>query len=118
MASSTHPTVLRSSAGLTNIQKHARARHTSLCVTLNQQEASLSVEDDGLGFDSALLDQLLPDRNERFGLQGVRERLEVVGGVLKVESHPGQGTRVWVSVPKRRPDPNPAEMGVSSDAAR
>jgi signal transduction histidine kinase len=103
---------------LTNIQKHAGARHASLCITLNTQEALLTLEDDGLGFDTALLDRLPPDRHHRFGLQGVRERLEAVGGILKVESQPGEGTRVRVCVPKRSPAPNQAEMVVTSDAAR
>jgi len=103
---------------LTNVQKYARARHVSLCVMLNKHEASLSVDDDGQGFDISLLDRLPPDRNDRFGLQGVRERLEVVGGVLKVESHPASGTHICVSIPKRLPESDQTEITGRSDAAR
>ncbi len=103
---------------LTNIQKHARARRVSLSLLLNPHEARLSVEDDGQGFDTALLERLPPGRQQqRFGLQGLRERLEIVGGVLTVESQPGHGARVLVSVPRRRPEPEHPVMMVSSDAA-
>jgi signal transduction histidine kinase len=103
---------------LTNIQKHARARHVNLRVKLHTHEASLSIDDDGQGFDISLLDRLPSGRNNRFGLQGVRERLEVVGGILKVESHPTQGTRLLVSVPQRLPESHQTEMVVRSNAVR
>jgi len=103
---------------LTNVQKHARAGHVSLYVMLNEHEAHLCVDDDGQGFDPSLLDQLPPDRKDRFGLQGMRERLEVIGGILKVESRTGEGTRVLIRVPKRLPSSDHIEMVVRSDAAR
>ncbi|HET8843340.1 MAG TPA: sensor histidine kinase, partial [Ktedonobacteraceae bacterium] len=86
---------------LTNAQKHARASHVSLCIQLGPREASLSVTDNGQGFDPALLDRLSAKRNAHFGLQGIRERLEVVGGILQVESALAQGTRLLVSIPRR-----------------
>ncbi len=101
---------------LTNAQKHARASHVSLCVELRPHEASLSVTDDGQGFDPSLLDQLPSDRNAHFGLQGIRERLEVVGGVLKVESSPAQGTRLLVSIPRRLPEVDQTERAGRSHA--
>jgi len=101
---------------LTNAQKHARARQVSLRVMLDEQEASVSIDDDGEGFDTSLLDQLPPERNNRFGLQGVRERLEMVGGVLNVESHPDQGTHVFVSIPRRQPESDQMEITVRSNA--
>ena len=101
---------------LTNIQKHARAKHVNVHVVLDTHNASLSVDDDGQGFDTSLLDRLPPQRNTRLGLQGVRERLELVEGVLKVTSHPDEGTHIRVSIPKRLPDQ--VERGERSDAAR
>jgi signal transduction histidine kinase len=103
---------------LTNVQKHAKARHVSVCVMLNADNASLSVNDDGQGFDTSLLEWLPLQRNTRLGLQGLRERLEVVGGVLKVESHPAGGTHIRVSVPKRLPKLDQAELVERSNAAR
>ena len=87
--------------GLTNIQKHAQASRATLRVTLDRQEARLVVGDDGRGFDTALLSQLPSNRQERFGLQGVRERLELIGGSMKMESHPNQGTHLVVAIPKK-----------------
>jgi signal transduction histidine kinase len=89
-----------------------------LCVTLYKHEASLSVDDDGQGFDVALLDQLPPDRNDCFGLQGMRERLEMVGGVLKVESLAAQGTRIFVSIPKRPSGADQTERTGRGNAGR
>ncbi len=103
---------------LTNIQKHAKARHASLCVVLNEHHASLYVHDDGEGFDTSLLERLPAQRHDRFGLQGVRERLEVIGGVLNVESHPDSGTHLWVSIPKRLPSSQQRESMERRDAAR
>jgi signal transduction histidine kinase len=84
---------------LTNVQKHAQARNISVCVSLQKHAALLLVEDDGCGFDTSLLDRLPPIREERFGLQGVRERLTMLGGELRVDSNPHKGTRVEVSIP-------------------
>lgn len=103
---------------LTNIQKHARARHASLHVVLNEDNADLYVDDDGQGFDTSLLERLPAQRNDRFGLQGVRERLETLGGILKVESHPDSGTHICASIPKRLPGSNQTKIMEKSDAAR
>jgi len=89
---------------MTNIQKHASARNASICVLLGEQEARLTVEDDGQGFDTASLDHLSPHRSSRFGLQGVRERLEVLGGILEIASQPTHGTHLSVIIPRRLPE--------------
>jgi signal transduction histidine kinase len=54
------------------------------------------VVDDGTGFD---VDALLADENSSVGLNSMRERAELLGGVVVVTSRPGQGTQVWLSVP-------------------
>lgn len=87
--------------GLTNIHKHAEASRVTLRIVLDEQEARLYVEDDGRGFDTALLDDLPSNRQERFGLQGLHERLELVGGSVKVESHPNQGAHLFITIPKK-----------------
>ncbi len=86
--------------GLTNIQKHAEASRVKLRTVFDEQEACLYIEDDGHGFDITILDHLSANRHERFGLQGLHERLELVGGSVKVESHPNQGTHLFITVPK------------------
>jgi signal transduction histidine kinase len=68
--------------GLTNIQKHALASSAELEIELGSASATLRLSDDGRGFDPATLGALRPGRQGSYGLQGVRERLELVGGSL------------------------------------
>jgi signal transduction histidine kinase len=86
--------------GFTNIQKYARAASAQLAVRLGEVSASLRLSDDGVGFDVAQLSALQPGREGSYGLQGVRERLELVGGTVQVESRPGQGTSLYATVPR------------------
>lgn len=80
--------------GLTNIQKHARARRVSLCVELGAEQALLQLRDDGIGFSGD------PLANGGYGLRGIRERLELVSGRMRLESAPGAGTQMTVIVPR------------------
>lgn len=84
--------------GLTNIQKHAQASHVTMDIKLEDQQASLSITDDGQGFDPAAL----PDTKQEnhYGLQGIQERLELVRGSFRLESAPDHGTSLLVTVPK------------------
>jgi signal transduction histidine kinase len=87
--------------GLTNIQKHAGASHAWIELHFGEQEATLSLRDNGRGFDPLGQQHLQPGREGGYGLQGLQERLELVGGSLKVESAPGAGTSLRVTVPKK-----------------
>ena len=82
---------------LTNISRHARAKH--VWIDLRQRDALLQlvVEDDGVGFD---VRQALGGTS--LGLVGMRERLLLVGGELTIESSPGDGTRVRAQMPLAR----------------
>src|SRR5258708_4858100 len=86
--------------GLTNIQKHAGASHAWIELHFGEQEATLSLRDNGHGFDPLGQQHLQPGREGGYGLQGLQERLELVGGSLKVESVPVAGTSLRVTVPK------------------
>ncbi len=101
--------------GLTNIQKHANASQITVELHLGDQQATLRVCDNGRGFDLALLHQLQPGREGRYGLQGVQERLEQVRGSLQVESMPGSGTCLAASVPALAPLmlPDTSEQGAA-----
>src|SRR5713226_2651386 len=72
--------------GLTNIQKHAGASHAWIELHFGEQEATLSLRDNGRGFDLLGQQHLQPGREGGYGLQGLQERLELVGGSLKIES--------------------------------
>ncbi|CAN5795349.1 hypothetical protein BH23ACT11_BH23ACT11_10650 [soil metagenome] len=82
---------------LANTRHHADAR--TVKVSLCQREGSLlaHIYDNGRGFDTG------SDPAGGVGLSGMRERVEEIGGKLEIESHPGKGTLVKVSVPYRGP---------------
>ena len=80
---------------LNNVLKHAHARRVNACLELGSDRAVLEVIDDGRGFDT-----LLQGGGGGFGLSGMRERAERLGGSLMIESSPGSGTRVRVEVPR------------------
>ncbi len=86
--------------GLTNVQKHARARHVTLDVRLGDTEAWLTLRDDGTGFDTGALADLPSSPEHSFGLQGLQERLELVRGQMRITSDPSRGTELAVIVPK------------------
>jgi signal transduction histidine kinase len=86
--------------GFTNIQKYAHAALAELEVHFGEADATLRLSDDGLGFDLTQLSALRPGREGSYGLQGVRERVELVGGTVRVESSPGKGTSLYATVPK------------------
>jgi signal transduction histidine kinase len=83
---------------LTNVVRHAMAQH--VWIELNRSEILLElvVRDDGVGFNVAP-SQVQPTTLGSLGLLGMRERVEIFGGSLKVESEPGRGTRVHASFP-------------------
>ncbi len=83
---------------LTNVVRHARARQASLLLEVRGESVVAVVEDDGCGFDAEGL-MSGPPGEHSLGLHGMRERAELVGGRLTVESSPGQGTSVFVEVP-------------------
>lgn len=84
--------------GLTNIQKHAQASHATVHIKLEDQQARLAIVDNGQGFDPARLADAKQETH--YGLQGIRERLELVRGSFELESAPDRGTSLLVTVPK------------------
>jgi PAS domain S-box-containing protein len=81
---------------LTNVAKHARARQATITLEALAGGARLTIADDGVGFD--LTAHHRPGARPEWGLMTMRERAEAVGGRLRVESAPGQGTRIIVEV--------------------
>jgi signal transduction histidine kinase len=82
---------------LTNVQKHAHARHVSVAVTAEGGVVRGAVEDDGRGFDPATL----ADARQSFhvGLGATSDRLAATGGTLTIVSEPGHGTRAGFTLP-------------------
>jgi signal transduction histidine kinase len=80
---------------LTNIVKHAGASRVSILLTQRDGTAVAVLEDDGAGFDTGAI------RGDGLGLVGMRERVGLLGGRLRIESSPGAGTTVRAEVPLR-----------------
>lgn len=83
---------------LNNIRKHAQASRVGLIVELHEGELRAIVEDDGRGID-ACERQAPAAPGRRLGLRGMAERARLAGGRLDLESEPGRGTTVYLSVP-------------------
>lgn len=86
---------------ITNIAKHSGAETVLVQGFGAPDRITFEIEDDGKGFDPASLPP--PAARERgLGLLGMRERVELFGGTLDLESSPGQGTRIVVTAPVRQ----------------
>ncbi|HSD39506.1 MAG TPA: PAS domain-containing protein [Rhodocyclaceae bacterium] len=77
---------------LTNALRHASASHFLVSLTFAEGTLSLILRDDGQGFDPVGL-------HDGFGLVGIRERVNVMGGAMKIESEPGTGTKISIDLP-------------------
>lgn len=89
--------LLRTARGaLANVTEHAAARRATLTLTFHAESVSVDIRDDGRGFDPAALSSR-PGRGR--GLAGIRARAVALGGELVVESAPGEGTALAVSLP-------------------
>lgn len=83
---------------LSNVLRHARASAVDVNLSIGPACATLAVTDDGAGFTGE-------PRAQSFGLLGMEERARSVGGALRLQSYPGQGTRVEAELPYDRTSP-------------
>jgi len=72
---------------LTNVARHANAAHVNVALVVSEKKLQLTIRDDGCGL---LVDK--PSESEGLGIAGMRERAILAGGVLDVESSPGEGS--------------------------
>ena len=110
---------------LRNVAQHAHASAAKLRLSYGQSEITIVVEDDGVGFET---ESTLATAAEsgHFGLAGMRERAESIGGTLTVLSHPGQGAVVTATLPflfaedpvRGMQEPTPVVEDVESPAER
>jgi signal transduction histidine kinase len=85
---------------LVNVRKHSGARHALVRLAANGQRWNLTIEDDGKGFSfTGRLGQQELDETGR-GPMIIKERVRLIAGQLTVESNPGQGVRLEVSIPR------------------
>lgn len=83
---------------LNNVSKHARATSVSIYLRDVGKAVKCSISDNGVGFDARAV--MNNPRGQGLGLRGIREKLRPLGGVVKIESRPGQGTRLLVTLPR------------------
>ena len=81
---------------VSNSLRHGHARNVSLLAGRSDQEVALAVQDDGEGFIASL-------GGKGHGLSNMQARAAALGGSLRIESTPGKGTRVLLSLPVASP---------------
>lgn len=79
---------------LTNVAKHSQATRVDLIMKKEENRLTLILEDNGIGFDDTFIHP-----QEHLGLSGMRERVEMIAGKLSIETSPGIGTAIFVTVP-------------------
>ena len=79
---------------LTNIMRHANAKNVRISLKKVQSKIHLKIQDDGVGFDPEFAQS-----KQTFGLLGMKERSIILGGECSLESEPGKGATINVSVP-------------------
>lgn len=95
LPTATRVTVYRiAKEALANVRKHAQARHVAVHLSRDEEGLTLTVVDDGRGFDAAAEQ----DRPGHLGLPGMRDRAAVAGGRVDIDTRPGAGTsvRLWL----------------------
>lgn len=80
---------------LLNIERHASAQHVRFRMAFGTDRIDLSIRDDGMGFDPMSVSA------DHYGLMGMRERAEIIGAVLSIDSRPKGGTEVWCTLIRR-----------------
>jgi len=82
---------------LTNVAKHAKADRITVSILLPLDTVSMEINDNGISFDVNSL--YAAKRLKHLGIIGMRERVEMVGGVFSIESEPDKGTTVSMQIP-------------------
>ena len=101
-----HDLVMVAREALSNAVRHAAPASVQLRLSFGTRELTMQVDDDGCGFDPS------SPANGHYGIIGMRERIEHLGGKFLLRSGPGAGTHLEVAVPlTKRPSAQPANGG-------
>jgi len=86
---------------LENVVRHAEAQQVTVTLAMEEQALLLAVQDDGVGF---AVEQLTKDEpgQRHWGLQGIHERIQLLGGTVRIESQPRIGTTLWVRIEREQ----------------
>jgi two-component system sensor histidine kinase DegS len=85
---------------LGNAAAHSQANQVKILINNSETEIRITVEDNGKGFDPAVI-----EKNEGFGLHLIRERAEMLGGWMEIDTKPGEGTRIVLQIPTVKEEP-------------
>lgn len=85
--------------GLSNIVKHAKASHAGIEITYQRQMVKVVVKDNGVGFSVDKLEAMIARGSSHFGIMGMRERVELLGGRMDIESGPDAGAKLTMIIP-------------------
>jgi signal transduction histidine kinase len=86
--------------GLTNVWKHADARNAKIVLVSSFPNLILRIWDDGRGFDVKRRMETITNE-KRMGLRSMEERVKLLGGIMRIWSRSGKGTRISIEVPSR-----------------
>jgi signal transduction histidine kinase len=96
-----------------NILEHSEARNASIKLECDANQCVLRIEDDGKGFDVSKITRVDP-RGRGAGLFTMKERVKLIGGNCRIDSRPGQGTRVTVKTPLTKDFADEEDKGSNS----
>ena len=92
---------------LGNARDHARASQVTVTLDMGHDQITCTVEDNGQGFNPELIfaenEQDDGKENKALGLKTLRERVELIGGQMMIDSEEGGGTKVTISIPAGAP---------------
>jgi len=81
-----------------NVLKHSRATKVNLVFSESEKNVAVSIKDNGCGFD---FERVLNSKNRGFGLLNMKERVEIIDGRFQLETSPGQGVEILITLPKQ-----------------
>ncbi|HET8724745.1 MAG TPA: ATP-binding protein [Anaeromyxobacteraceae bacterium] len=84
---------------MSNVARHAHAEAVLIQLSESEGVIRIEIEDDGRGFEPSKVSHA---ERRHFGLMGIEERVEILGGKVSIDSAPGQGTRIHLEVPLPR----------------
>jgi signal transduction histidine kinase len=101
-----------SQEALNNIVKHAQATHVEVKLTIGDSTAVLTIYDNGVGFEPLAVASRPSREHKSLGMTSMRERAELAGGQFEINSTPGQGTVISITLPLMAA-PRPVGIGIN-----
>jgi signal transduction histidine kinase len=96
--STVHELLMVTREAIHNALRHARPNRVQVGIDFNETSCTVTVQDDGAGFDPAIVSSL---PTGHYGLIGMKERMDRVGGAMSVKSNSGRGTELTIVIPRK-----------------